>query len=165
MRRNHIPPKVVVGLYNFHEVYFTNTFRLDFLQVAIDVSGNGKLSLPPYRDGTPTQFHTITIFLFSYDTGKNFTITNATTGPQNASIGDIMFQEPGSTVKHVNWVWPDCLVGNGAPKDNSSARGAYNVSHSSQLSSVSSLTGSDINTPVRRLAPRFYEIKETFDLN
>jgi hypothetical protein len=38
-----------------------------------------------------------------------------------------MQQEPGSTVKHVNWVWPDCLVGNGAPENASSARGTYNV--------------------------------------
>lgn len=38
-----------------------------------------------------------------------------------------MAQEPGSTVKHVNWVWPDCLVGDGAPNNNDSARGAYNV--------------------------------------
>jgi hypothetical protein len=30
-------------------------------------------------------------------------------------------------VKHVNWVWPDCLVGNGAPTADNSSRGAYNV--------------------------------------
>lgn len=45
-----------------------------------------------------------------------------------------MTQEPGSTVKHVNWLWPACLVGDGQPKtqglvsDGGSARGAYNVS-------------------------------------
>jgi hypothetical protein len=28
-------------------------------------------------------------------------------------LGNILKQEPGSTVKHVNWIWPDCLVGGG----------------------------------------------------
>lgn len=58
----------------------------------------------------------------------NFTITNGTASANNASLGDIMLQEPGSTVKHVNWFWPDCLVGNGQPKNANSARGVYNVS-------------------------------------
>ena len=39
-----------------------------------------------------------------------------------------MLQEPGSTVKHVNWYWPDCLVGDGQPKDINDVRGVYNVS-------------------------------------
>lgn len=45
-----------------------------------------------------------------------------------------MTQETGSTVKHVNWIWPACFVGDGQPKtkglvsDGGSARGAYNVS-------------------------------------
>jgi hypothetical protein len=45
-----------------------------------------------------------------------------------------MTQEPGSTVKHVNWLWPACLSGDGKPKTmglvsaGGSARGAYNVS-------------------------------------
>jgi hypothetical protein len=38
-----------------------------------------------------------------------------------------MVQEPSSTVKHVNWYWPDCLVGDGTGTDNTSARGVYNV--------------------------------------
>jgi hypothetical protein len=36
-----------------------------------------------------------------------------------------MAQEPSSTVKHVNWIWPDCLVGDGTTGN--SDRGAYNV--------------------------------------
>lgn len=45
-----------------------------------------------------------------------------------------MTQEPGSTVKHVNWLWPACLSGDGQPKttglvsEGGSARGAYNIS-------------------------------------
>ncbi len=39
------------------------------------------------------------------------------------------YSEPGSTVKHVKWVWPDCLVGDGgqgkARKDTD--RGVYNM--------------------------------------
>lgn len=97
------------------------------LEVALDVSGNGKIPLPPYQDGQPTQIHNITIFLTSYVTGFNLTITNATASDGNASLGNIMFSEPGSTVKHVKWKWPACLVGDGFPKDNSTARGSYNV--------------------------------------
>jgi hypothetical protein len=67
------------------------------------------------------------MFLSSYVTGWNFTISNGTASNGNASLGEIMQQEPGSTVKHVNWVWPDCLVGNGPPGNNDSARGLYNV--------------------------------------
>jgi hypothetical protein len=101
---------------------------LDFLQVALDVSYNGQIGQPPYPKNAPSKIYNITIFLFSYDTGKNLTISNGTAGAGNASLGNILEQEPGSTVKHVNWNWPDCLVGNGPPKNgNSSARGAYNV--------------------------------------
>jgi hypothetical protein len=52
-----------------------------------------------------------------------------------------MLQESGSTVKHVNWVWPNCLVGKGGANDSNcddgggsiqncldgTARGPYNV--------------------------------------
>lgn len=103
---------------------------LETIEVALDVSTNGRLQLPPYPDDNPTKIHNITIFLYSYDTGKNFTITNATSTANNASLGDIMFSEPGSTVKHVKWMWPDCLVGDGQPSTSDSARGVYNVSRS-----------------------------------
>jgi hypothetical protein len=73
--------------------------------------------------------HNINIFLSSYVTGRNFTITNGTASANNASLGDIMYQEPGSTVKHVKWVWPDCLVGDGSPEQGlgETDRGVYNV--------------------------------------
>lgn len=99
----------------------------DFLQVALDVSSDGQLQLPPYPNDPVSAIHNITIFLSSYTTGKNFTISNGTASAGNASLGEIMEQEPGSTVKHVNWVWPDCLVGDGSPSGNSS-RGLYNIS-------------------------------------
>ncbi|KAK0731742.1 WD40-repeat-containing domain protein [Lasiosphaeris hirsuta] len=99
----------------------------DLIEVALDVSTNGRMPLPPYAQDSPSQIHNITIFLYSYDTGKNFTITNGTASSNNASLGDIMFQEPGSTVKHVKWTWPDCLVGDGQPVEVDSPRGVYNV--------------------------------------
>jgi hypothetical protein len=98
----------------------------DYLQVAMDVSSDGQLQLPPYPDKSPSKIYNITMFLSSYTTGKNFTISNGTATAGNASLGEIMAQEPSSTVKHVNWIWPDCLVGDGTSGKNT-ARGAYNV--------------------------------------
>ncbi len=99
------------------------------MQVALDVSTDGRLPLPDQLSpDSPSQIFNITLFLYSYDRGNNFTISNGTASSNNASLGEIMQQEPGSTVKHVNWVWPDCLVGNGQPQDAESARGVYNAS-------------------------------------
>lgn len=94
---------------------------LDTLHVALDVSSNGQL----LRAST-SKIYNVAIFLSSYTTGMNLTVTNGTASTGNASLGNILEQEPGSTVKHVNWVWPDCLVGDGSPSGNSS-RGLYNV--------------------------------------
>ncbi|KAF2671241.1 hypothetical protein BT63DRAFT_453639 [Microthyrium microscopicum] len=101
----------------------------DFLQVAIDVSGSGRLPWPPVNDTrTPTFFRNITLFLTSYETGHNFTISNATNATGTLPDIDILNQEPGSTVKHVNWLWPLCLVGNGQRSSGKDARGSYNIS-------------------------------------
>ncbi|CAD6454063.1 fae0ba97-8b0e-4d2c-a003-ccd5c7fa9803 [Sclerotinia trifoliorum] len=99
----------------------------DFLQVAMDVSSDGQLQLPPYPKNAVSEIYNITMFLSSYITGKNFTISNGTATAGNASLGEIMAQESSSTVKHVNWVWPDCLVGDGT-SDKNTSRGAYNIS-------------------------------------
>ncbi|KAK4031663.1 hypothetical protein C8A01DRAFT_21160 [Parachaetomium inaequale] len=104
----------------------------DLIEVALDVSTNGRLQLPPYAEDSPSMIHGVAIFLSSYVTGRNFTITNGTASANNASLGDIMFQEPGSTVKHVKWTWPDCLVGDGSRQqglgESETDRGVYNVS-------------------------------------
>ncbi|KAK4251864.1 hypothetical protein C7999DRAFT_10416 [Corynascus novoguineensis] len=102
----------------------------DLIEVALDVSTNGRLQLPPYPEDSRTMIHNISIFLFSYETGRNFTITNGTASTNIASLGDIMFQEPGSTVKHVKWTWPDCLVGDGEEGQGlgDTDRGVYNIS-------------------------------------
>ncbi|KAF4455482.1 hypothetical protein F53441_2272 [Fusarium austroafricanum] len=92
-----------------------------------DVTANGKLPLPPHDEDDDNQIFSIEMFLYSYTTGRNFTISNGTATANNASLGEIMAQEPGGTVKHINWVWPDCLVGDGEPKGGSD-RGVYNIS-------------------------------------
>ncbi|KAL4730451.1 hypothetical protein ACLX1H_002487 [Fusarium chlamydosporum] len=101
----------------------------DKLHVAIDVTANGKLPLPSGDEDNDddNQIFSIEMFLYSYATGRNFTISNGTASANNASLGEIMAQEPGSTVKHINWVWPDCLVGDGGPEGDSD-RGIYNIS-------------------------------------
>ncbi|EAW12653.1 uncharacterized protein ACLA_010790 [Aspergillus clavatus NRRL 1] len=88
----------------------------DTLHVAIDISGNGRI-WPPSKDSSTT-LHSLTLFLTSYATSKNLTISNAT------DAGSVLDLEPSSTVKHVNWVWPACLAGEG----NKSPRGEYNIS-------------------------------------
>ncbi|KAL8331558.1 hypothetical protein RB593_002133 [Gaeumannomyces tritici] len=100
----------------------------DTLHISIDVTANGRLNLPPYAAESPTKIHNITMFLYSRDTGRNFTISNGTATLNNNSFGDLMAQEPGSTVKHINWLWPNCLAGDGQPRDAGSARGVYNIS-------------------------------------
>ncbi|KAF5616554.1 retinal short-chain dehydrogenase reductase [Fusarium sp. NRRL 52700] len=92
-----------------------------------DVTANGKLPLPPHDENDDNQIFSIEMFLYSYSTGRNLTISNGTATANNASLGEIMAQEPGSTVKHINWVWPDCLVGDGNPEGDSD-RGVYNIS-------------------------------------
>ncbi|KAL7629405.1 hypothetical protein AAE478_000925 [Parahypoxylon ruwenzoriense] len=100
----------------------------DTIEVALDVTANGKLKLPPYGDDSPSRINNITIFLYSYDTGRNFTITNGTASTNDVSLGDIMQSERGSTVKHVKWNWPACLIGDGKPTNAGGDRGAYNIS-------------------------------------
>lgn len=92
------------------------------------MTANGKLPLPPHDEDDDNQIFSIDMFLYSYMTGRNLTISNGTATAGNASLGEIMAQEPGSTVKHINWVWPDCLVGDGKPEGDSD-RGVYNVSN------------------------------------
>ncbi|KAF2105578.1 hypothetical protein BDV96DRAFT_677389 [Lophiotrema nucula] len=100
----------------------------DFLHVALDVSGDGKLPVPPQNTDDPlTQIFNTTLFLTSNALGKNFTISNITT--TTPPFANIMMQESGQTVKHINFEWPDCLVGDNNKDDlATTARGDYNVS-------------------------------------
>lgn len=121
--------------------------------MALDVTSDGQIQLPPYPSNPVSAIYNITIFLSSYATGYNFTISNGTATANNASLGEIMASEPSSTVKHVNWVWPDCLVGDGS--NNSSPRGAYNVSEDKIETNRATLTSVDIYTP--KLSPQRYQ--------
>lgn len=99
----------------------------DFLHIAIDVSGDGKLAVPPKDISDPlTQVFNFTLFLTSTTLFKNFTISNITT--TTPPLADIMNQEPGQTVKHINFEWPACLVGTGSEDIGTTARGDYNIS-------------------------------------
>ncbi|KAF1963862.1 hypothetical protein CC80DRAFT_398041 [Byssothecium circinans] len=99
----------------------------DFLHIALDVSGDGKLPVPPRNIEDPlTQVFNFTLFLTSNILQKNFTISNITT--TTPPLANIMNQESGQTVKHINFEWPDCLVGNGKEDFNTTARGDYNIS-------------------------------------
>ncbi|KAF2876700.1 hypothetical protein BDV95DRAFT_536524 [Massariosphaeria phaeospora] len=98
----------------------------DFLHIAIDVSGDGQLQVPPRnRDDRLAQVFNFTMFLTSNTLQKNFTISNITT--DTPPLADIMNQEPGQTVKHINFEWPDCLVGDGQDNIEDTARGDYNI--------------------------------------
>lgn len=108
-----------------HAVKFLLTPSSAQIEVALDVSANGVLPLDLAED-SPSIIHNITIFMYSYATGRNFTISNGTS--INGTCGPIMQQEPGSTVKHVKWTWPSCLAGDGQPTTDDSARGIYNIS-------------------------------------
>ncbi|KAI1523775.1 hypothetical protein PtrSN002B_011478 [Pyrenophora tritici-repentis] len=99
----------------------------DFLHIALDVSGDGKLPVPPRNTADPlTQVYNFTLFLTSTIMQKNFTISNVTTS--TPPFANIMNQESGQTVKHINFEWPDCLVGNNNDEDGATARGDYNIS-------------------------------------
>ncbi|KAF3050932.1 hypothetical protein E8E11_008669 [Didymella keratinophila] len=112
----------------------------DFLHVALDISGDGALPFPPSSNpSAASRLHNITLFLTSTSLGKNFTISNSTNNM--APLTNILEQEEGSTVKHVNFEWPLCLVGDGKNAQGT-ARGAYNVS----IHQSFRLNGSDFYT-------------------
>ncbi|KAL6150818.1 hypothetical protein ACJQWK_00560 [Exserohilum turcicum] len=99
----------------------------DFLQIALDISGDGKLPVPPRNIADPlTQVFNFTLFLTSTITQKNFTISNMTTS--TPPLANMLNQEAGQTVKHINFEWPQCLVGNNNDDDGATARGDYNIS-------------------------------------
>ncbi|MCJ1310397.1 hypothetical protein MMC25_004061 [Agyrium rufum] len=112
----------------------------DILQVALDISGDGRLPQRDWNTATPPStdsyaLYNLTIFLTSYTVGVNFTIANGSYVLGGG--GNPLAQEPGSTVKHVNWVWPECFIGNGGGQNESNtngvlgeggARGDYNIS-------------------------------------
>lgn len=72
------------------------------LVIAVDLSGDGKIDQSAFIPGSgePTRYDSLEIYLVSSQTGLNFTVSNGT---------DLLTQEPGSTVKHLNWPLPSCM--------------------------------------------------------
>ncbi|KAJ1311126.1 hypothetical protein OPQ81_009627 [Rhizoctonia solani] len=70
--------------------------------VSVDVSGNGRLPTLASVPGStlPTAFISLNIFLVSSQTKTNLTVTSG---------NQFLEGEPGSTVKHLNFVIPSCL--------------------------------------------------------
>ncbi|CAE6447232.1 unnamed protein product [Rhizoctonia solani] len=70
--------------------------------VSVDVSGNGRLPTSASVPGStlPTAFISLNIFLVSSQTKTNITVTSGT---------QFLESEPGSTVKHLDFVIPSCL--------------------------------------------------------
>ncbi|KAJ4383610.1 putative lipase atg15 [Didymella sp. IMI 355093] len=133
----------------------------DFLHIALDISGDGALPFPPSSNpSASTRLYNITLFLTSTSLGKNLTISNGTSNM--APLTNILEQEQGSTVKHVNFEWPLCLVGDNKNAQGS-ARGAYNVS----IHQSFRLNGSDFytifNLPVSQPGPRARRLDVTAD--
>ncbi|KAI0362023.1 hypothetical protein OH77DRAFT_1416222 [Trametes cingulata] len=71
-------------------------------QVAIDISGDGKLDQSASVPGSnePTRFDSLEIYLVSYQTKLNLTVSS---GP------GLLTQEQGSTVKHFNYNVATCI--------------------------------------------------------
>jgi hypothetical protein len=72
------------------------------IAVSVDVSGNGKMPQDSYgpNSTSPTGFISLSIYLVSDN--KNVTVVDGTTG-------SFLAGEVGSTVKHLNYVVPNCL--------------------------------------------------------
>ncbi|KAL5641005.1 hypothetical protein ACGC1H_001470 [Rhizoctonia solani] len=70
--------------------------------VSVDVSGNGKLPTSASVPGStlPTSFISLNIFLVSSQTKTNITVTSG---------AQFLEGEPGSTVKHLDFMVPSCL--------------------------------------------------------
>ncbi|KAI5121333.1 hypothetical protein M0805_003800 [Coniferiporia weirii] len=73
------------------------------LVIAIDLSGDGKIAQTSFIPGSSasTRYDSLELYLVSSQTRSNFTVSNNTT---------LLTQEPGSTVKHLNWPIPPCVA-------------------------------------------------------
>jgi hypothetical protein len=75
------------------------------LPIAIDISGDGALPWPYPNDpqDQATIILNMTVFMISEDKKVNITVQDE----------GVITQEPGSTVKHLNWMIPNCTPGSG----------------------------------------------------
>lgn len=101
----------------------------------IQVSGDGKLPMTAATPGNnaATGYDNLILYLVSAQTNLNFSLSNNS---------DILSQESGSTVKHINWNVPSCI-----------SPGAYNVSNKSFTHVVYWIRGAlYTDDPIRRLS-------------
>ncbi|THH03228.1 hypothetical protein EW145_g6427 [Phellinidium pouzarii] len=72
------------------------------LVIAVELSGNGKIPQSAFAPGSgaSTRYDSLELYLVSSQTDSNFTVSNGT---------GLLTQEPGSTVKHLNWPIPSCV--------------------------------------------------------
>ncbi|KAI0818606.1 hypothetical protein BC629DRAFT_1463146 [Irpex lacteus] len=70
--------------------------------VAIDISGDGHIpqSAADPNSSLDTHYDSLEVYLISYESSFNQTISSGL---------DLLTQEPGSTVKHINWVIDRCI--------------------------------------------------------
>jgi len=71
------------------------------ITIAIELSGNGKLPQSALFPGNPNiGYDSLDLYLVSAETDTNITVSDDSV---------LLQQEPGSTVKHLNWPIPNCL--------------------------------------------------------
>ncbi|KAL5535317.1 hypothetical protein ACEPAF_3411 [Sanghuangporus sanghuang] len=105
------------------------------LVISVELSGDGKIdqSLFVPGSGAPTRYDSLEIYLVSAQTRSNFTVSNGST---------LLTQEPGSTVKHLNWPLPSCM-----------SPGIYNLTYyeSSHINNEAffSVTPSTVSNPLQ----------------
>ncbi|TDL28407.1 hypothetical protein BD410DRAFT_780906 [Rickenella mellea] len=81
------------------------------LVIAIEVSGDGKIPQSAFQPGSslPTRYESLDLYLVSSQTNLNLTVSSGS---------GLLTQEPGSTVKHLNWQIPTCVP-----------QGSYNLTY------------------------------------
>ncbi|KIP12585.1 hypothetical protein PHLGIDRAFT_27363 [Phlebiopsis gigantea 11061_1 CR5-6] len=102
------------------------------MSLAIDVSGDGKLSQPGFSSAG---FDSLDIFLVSSETNINLTVIAGS---------EFLLQEQGSTVKHLNWPIPTCVQ-----------PGSYNITlyETSHMSSVQYFSITPITLTIENNSP------------
>ncbi|KLO20572.1 hypothetical protein SCHPADRAFT_884609 [Schizopora paradoxa] len=68
--------------------------------IAVDLSGDGKISQDAFTSNSTSPTHYISLNIYLTSSTTNFTVSNGSA---------FLSQEPGSTVKHLNWPIPNCV--------------------------------------------------------
>jgi len=68
--------------------------------IAIDLSGDGVIPQDAFSSNSNSPTHYISLNIFLTSSNSNYTVSNGSA---------LLSQEPGSTVKHLNWPIPNCV--------------------------------------------------------